>query len=52
VSGVSAVDCRSGILRDSLNQDIPYTCTGAEVNYLCPIADDPQAWGSLKALYR
>ncbi len=50
--GIAFVRCRSGVLRDSNNLDIPFTCTEASVDYRCPVADEAQAWGAVKASYR
>ncbi len=50
--GVSFVRCRSGVLRDSNNQDIPYVCDEAAVDYRCPVEDQIRTWGAAKAIYR
>ncbi len=52
VQGISPVRLRSGILRDSQNDDIPFTSNEAEVDYRCPVADESVAWGAVKARYR
>jgi len=50
--GISFMRCRSGILRDSLNHDIPYLCDEATIDYRCPVEDQARAWGAVKAIYR
>ncbi len=50
--GTSTVNCASGVLRDSNNQDIPYTCGEASIYYDCVVDDQAQAWGAVKAVYR
>ena len=50
--GVSMVGCTSGILRDGNNNDIPFVCEEARVDYGCPVSDITSSWGTLKSLYR
>jgi len=50
--GTSTVDCLDVILRDNLNHDIPFVCTGATVENRCPVPDESQPWGAIKATYR
>ena len=51
--GMSTIRCRGdGRLRDSLNQEIPFTCTEATVNQRCPVESTVFGWGRVKAIYR
>lgn len=50
--GVSAIGCRSGVLRDSENQDIAFTCVQGSIEIDCNTAAESGSWGRVKALYR
>lgn len=50
--GVSTIECRSGSLRDSENQEIPFTCVQGSIEANCNTATEPMHWGRIKALYR
>jgi len=50
--GVSTIECRSGSLRDSENQEIPFTCVQGSIETDCNTATESMNWGRIKALYR
>lgn len=50
--GVSSITLRHGELRTGLNAPIPFTATGAQVQYDCAVAESRETWGSLKSRYR
>jgi len=52
VQGISPLSIRNGVLRDSINADIPFSSNVAQVDYRCPVADESTTWGALKAGYR
>lgn len=49
--GVSPISCRSGALRDSQNQEIPFTCVPGSIEIECDTATEPMHWGRIKTLY-
>lgn len=49
--GVSTFHMTLAILRNSLNETLPYTLCDAEVRVVPPTATVPQTWGAIKALY-
>ena len=50
--GVSEIACRSGMLRDSANQDIPFTCVQGSIEIDCNTPTESNSWGRIKTLYR
>jgi hypothetical protein len=48
MSGVSPLNWRGTILRDSLNQDIPHNCLPGSVNVVSPVPVETVTWGSIK----
>lgn len=50
--GTSPVQCRSGALRDALNQPIPYTCHPGVLETCSAIAVEQRPWTRMKRLYR
>ncbi|MFN0149136.1 MAG: cohesin domain-containing protein [bacterium] len=50
--GTSALDCRSGSMRDSQNAEIPFTCVPGTIEYSCQTPVESETWGRVKALYR
>jgi len=47
--GIALIDCRSVILRNSLNLPITSTCTDGSVLVSCPVPTAGLRWGTLKA---
>jgi hypothetical protein len=48
----SSLQCRSGSMRNALNQDIPYTCHAGSLRTCPGIATEPQPWTRVKRLFR
>jgi hypothetical protein len=51
-NATSPIGCRSGSLRDALNQAIPYTCHVGLLKTCPAIGVAPQLWQQVKELYR
>lgn len=49
--GTSPLRCRSGSLRNSLNQSLPYTCAEATVTHYCAVAALQRTWTHVKSLF-
>jgi hypothetical protein len=48
MTGVSPLNWRDTILRDSLNQNIPHGCLPGSVNVISPVPVETATWGSIK----
>lgn len=51
-NATSGLTCRSGSLRNSLNQPIPFTCHAGLLRTCPGIGVEPQPWTRVKRLYR
>ena len=50
--GVSPLRCRTGEMRDSLNQDIPYTCPDGSITFWIVVPVQETSWVAIKDHYR
>jgi hypothetical protein len=50
--GTSPLECRSGELRDSLNQPIPYVCHPGTLETCPAVGVETRRWDAMKRLYR
>ena len=51
-AATSPLRCRSGAMRNALNQPIPYTCHAGTLQTCPGIAVEPQPWTRVKRLFR
>ena len=50
--GASVLRCRSGSLRNALNQSLPFNCPDGTLTYFCPVPAGQPSWGHIKRLFR
>jgi hypothetical protein len=50
--GTSPLRCRRGTMRDSNNDEIPFTCQEGTIDFTAPIPVESSTWSQIKSLYR